>query len=917
MNPYDGHGKDPDSDPPSSDPPSSDPPSSDDFTPGNDAEATLGETAFDSATEKSDGLRGGTIGPFRLVRTLGEGGMGQVWLAEQTTTLHRQVALKLIRPGMYDEGLLERFKAERQSLAIMNHPYIAKVFDAGATAQGQPYFVMEYVPGLPLTDYCDHNLLSIKERLELFIKVCEGVQHAHQKAIIHRDLKPANIIVVDVDGKHTPRIIDFGIAKTETSKPEIFSTKFLGGLVGTPGYMSPEQMDPASADVDTRTDVYSLGVILYELLTGSTPFDSTGWKKQPLLEVLRQLKEEEPPRPSTRISSNRETRKITSELRRTEPKKLEHLLRGDLDWITMKAVEKDRARRYDTPSELAADIGRYLRHQPVIARPPSLGYRASKYVRRHRLAVALATGFMLLLAAFVVNQWMQIRRITRERDRADRITQFMTGMFQISDPSEARGNNVTAREILDKASKDIESGLSRDPDMQAHMMDVMGTVYDNLGLYPRGEVLAQHSLEIYRNLLGENNYQTMRAANNLANILYDEGRYPESEKLYRETLEVRSRLLGREHLETLMSMNNLANSLFEEGHYSESEKLYQDALGIARRVLGPEHRQTVIQMGNLVNVLGAEGHYPQAEEMCREVLAVRRRTLGPEHQDTMRSMNDLSETLMLEGKYADAEKLNGQTLEIRRRVLGPEHPETLLSVYNLAGSIYSQGRLNEAEKMYREVSEKQRKLLGPENADTLRSTSDLGATLSEEGHNAESEKLLREVSEAERKVLGSDHPETLRTAMNLSATLKSEGRLIEAEKLGRETLEIQKKTLGPEHPQTLTSIFNLAGTLQAEGKDSEAGEMCSHVLEIRRKVLGSEHPDTAAATYCLARNAALQGQSDQALGLLRDAVSHGLPHEAAMAMEKDASLKSLQHDARFQKLLEEVRQRSGFRGQAK
>lgn len=894
--------------------PSSNPLSSSNSAAGraDDAEATLDSTNSSSFSGQTAATRPSSIGPYRLLKKLGEGGMGQVWLAEQTAPFHRQVALKLIRAGMYDDALLQRFQAERQSLAIMNHPSIAKVFDAGATLEGQPYFVMEYVPGLPLTDYCDQKQLNIRERLELFIKVCEGVQHAHQKAIIHRDLKPANILVVEVDGKHTPRIIDFGIAKAVSSQPaaEIFSTNFVGGFVGTPGYMSPEQMDPAVEDVDTRTDVYSLGVILYVLLTGSAPFDSALWKQKPLLEVLRQLQEEDPQRPSTKISTDRGMLKVTAEFRRMEPNQLVSLLRGDLDWITMKAVEKDRARRYGTPSELAADIQRYLHHEPVTARPASSAYRVRKYIRRHRVAVGVAAGFFLVFIGFAINQWIQLRRITRERDRADRITQFMTNMFQISDPSEARGNSVTAREILDKASKDIDTGLARDPELQARMIDVMGVVYDNLGLYPRAEALAQRSLDIYRRTAGPNNYQTMRAANNLANILYDEGRYPESEKLYRETLQVRRELLGPEHLETLMSMNNLANALFEEGHYTESEKLYRDALAIARRVLGPEHRQTVIQMGNLVNVLAAQGHNAEAETLCREVLEVRRRTLGPEHQETLRSMNDLSETLMLEGKYADAETLIRQTLDVRRRVLGPQHPETLLSSYNLASSLHNQGRFDEAEKLYREVLEAQRRILGLENVDTLRSMSDLAATLSDQGQVVEGEKLQRQVLDIQRRVLGPEHPETLRSLANLAATLKQAGQYAESEKLGRETLDIQKRALGPEHPQTLVSIANLAGTLQTEGRYAEAGKLCTEVLEIRRRVLGPAHPDTAASIYCLARNAALQGDRDQAISLLREAIDHGLAHDAALSIEKDSGLRSLQNDARFEALLSDIRHRN-------
>jgi non-specific serine/threonine protein kinase/serine/threonine-protein kinase len=602
-------------------------------TPG-DGDATLGSAQAIEAPARRDLT---SIGPYRLLKKIGEGGMGQVWLAEQTEPVRRQVALKLIKVGIYDDGVLKRFQAERQSLAMMDHPAIAKVFDAGSTPDGQPYFVMEYVPGLPITEYCDQKQMSIRQRLDQFIKVCDGVQHAHLKAIIHRDLKPANILVAEVDGKPLPRIIDFGLAKATTpeaggSDETMFT--MVGAVVGTLGYMSPEQADSSVLDVDTRTDVYSLGVVLYVLLTGSLPFDSKKLQR-PLHEVLRQLREDEPPRPSSRVGQEKESSASSAGMRGVEAKQLVSLLHGDLDWITMKALEKDRARRYGTPSELAADITRYLENEPVVARPASTGYRLQKYVRRHRVAVAVASGLVVLLAAFMVMQGVQLRRTTRERDRANRerdratrITDFMTGMFKVSDPSEARGNSITAREILDKASKDIGSGMAKDPEAQAQMMYVMGGVYDSLGLDLQAVALYQQSLEIRRRVLGPEHPDTIESMAALVPVLDKVGRGEESDQLNHETYRLARRVLGPENPTTLHAMVNEGAFFYDHGRYAEAEKWFRESLDLTRRVLGPENRHTLQPMSMLAATFLQEGRYAEAEKLYRELLDIERRQVG-------------------------------------------------------------------------------------------------------------------------------------------------------------------------------------------------------------------------------------------------------------------------------------------------
>ena len=418
------------------------------------------ETPGDQTVTTSAAMRSTvTIGPYRLTQLLGMGGMGEVWRAEQTHPFHRTVALKLIKAGMDTRAVVARFDSERQALALMEHPNIAKVFDASATDAGRPYFVMEYVPGLPITEYCDKHRLTIRQRLELFVKVCEGVQHAHQKGIIHRDLKPSNVLVEELDQKPVPKIIDFGLAKAVIGTRLTDATMFTeaGGVVGTPDYMSPEQAD-REPNIDTRTDVYSLGIILYELLVGTLPFAAEQLRQNGVEAMLQKICHEEPPRPSTRLKSLGKSSTNSAANRREEPQTLERRLRGELDWITIKALEKDRNRRYGSPSELAADVDRYLRDQPVLAGAPSAAYRAGKFVKRHRLVVGVAALVLVLLLAFAVTMAFQARRIAKERDRANReaeaskrVSDFMANMFKVSDPGEARGNTVTAREILDHA----------------------------------------------------------------------------------------------------------------------------------------------------------------------------------------------------------------------------------------------------------------------------------------------------------------------------------------------------------------------------------------------------------------------------------------------------------------------------------
>jgi eukaryotic-like serine/threonine-protein kinase len=807
------------------------------------------------------------IGPYRLIRELGVGGMGQVWLAEQTEPVRRRVALKLIRAGMYDAALVKRFQSERQALAIMDHPAIAKIFDAGATPAGQPYLVMEYVNGLPITEYCDHKKLGIRERLKLFMQVCEGVQHAHQKAIIHRDLKPSNILVVEVDGKPRPRIIDFGLAKA-TVPHALGETLFThaGGFVGTPGYMSPEQVDPDRHDVDTRTDVYSLGIVLYELLTGYLPFDTTQWKKQRLDEVLRQLRETDPQRPSTKVSANRDTSTASAEARGTAPQQLVSLLRGDLDWIALKALEKERERRYGTPSALATDVERYLQNRPVEAGPASAAYRLRKYIRRNRIAVAVASGAAVLLIGFAVMQTIQLRRITRERDRADRITEFMTNMFKVSDPSEARGNSITAREILDKSAKEIDAGLAKDPALKAQLLSVMAKVYQKLGLYSQAEPLLSKAISLRSEVLGPNDVTTLQSKEELGLLLHQLGRYAEAEQLAREVSQMGRQVLGADHRETLRAQANLFWNMDAQGRFDEAARLGRITLDSQRRVLGEEDPDTLMSMRWLASVLGSEAHLAEAEALTRQIIEIRKRVSGLENPETLLAMSDLGLVLIEEDRPAEGEKVIREALSIQRRILGSNHQNTVSSMNTLAIALQHQHKLDEAESLYREALD------------------------------------------SSGRELGAEHPGTLLEMGNLATVYHDRGQYKEAEKLQREVLSIRLRTLGPDHPNTALAMFNIADELHSQRRNKESAALFRQTAELQRRTLGPTHSDTLDSFYMLACVLAADHERDEAIAVLRDAVEHGLPlaHED-MNIETDKDLNSLRSDPRFTAIVADAR----------
>lgn len=805
----------------------------------------------------------GVIGPYRLIAKLGEGGMGAVWLADQSAPVKRRVAIKIVKFARFSEHALRRFDLERQSLAIMSHPAIAKVFDAGSTSEGQPYFVMEYVIGQPITSYCNQKHLGTSERVELMIKVCEGVQHAHQKAILHRDLKPSNILVTEIDGKPVPRIIDFGIAKaTQSLDADDASASFTqtGGTLGTPGYMSPEQADPSIADVDTRTDVYSLGVVLYELLTASLPFDPKLWKVKPFHEMLRQLHEEDPKPPSTRISTDSSR---AAENSGTDPQYLISQVRGDLDWITLKALERDRERRYHSPADLAADLNRVLRDEPITARPPTFSYRAQKFVRRNRLPVSFAAVVAVLIVGFAGMMTIERNRARREAEVSRRVSDFMSEMFTVSDPSESRGNTVTAREILDRASAQIDQGLEKDPQVQTQLMYTMAATYRGLALYPEAQTLLEHALAIQKRTLGPDNPETLKTLALLGDV--QRGR----------------------------------------GKFSEAEQLLRQAMAGQEKVLGPDDPETMTTVNLLTDVLTAEDHDAEAERLLRRTLATQQRTLGPENGATLRTRRSLVQNLNSQGRFAEAEKLGRETLAIEQRVLGPDHPGTLWTMNQLGLILQSEGRLPEAEQLFRETLATATRVLGPNHDNTRAALSNLGATLQMEGRFLEAESIDRQDLEQTRKMEGPGHPDTIESMNNLAITLAKEGKLNDSEELLREALETATRTLGPHANESLLSMENLATTLAYEKRTDESLAMFGKLMENSSKAEGSARID---ANYAYAGGLAILGRRDEALQHLEEAVKLGFQN--ATLLRTDDELQSLRNDPRFQALLAQIEQRS-------
>ncbi|MBI3848903.1 MAG: tetratricopeptide repeat protein [Verrucomicrobia bacterium] len=733
---------------------------------------------------------GDRIGHYKLLQQIGEGGCGIVYMAEQEEPVRRRVALKIIKLGMDTRNVIARFEAERQALAIMDHPNIAKVLDAGSTERpltrpsdtlspaggegrgegavhsqlstpnsqlsaGRPYFVMELVRGVKITSYCDQQKLSTRQRLDLFIPVCQAIQHAHQKGIIHRDLKPSNILVTEQDGAPMPKVIDFGIAKATTDQRLTDKTLFTAfeQFLGTPAYMSPEQAGLGGLDIDTRSDIYSLGVLLYELLTGHPPFDLEGLRRSALDEILRVIRENEPPRPSTRLTTLTEQELTTvAQRRQIESAKLPNLLRGDLDWIVMKALEKDRARRYESANGLAMDIQRHLANEPVVARPPSAAYRFQKLVRRNKIAVAATSAVAAaLIIGLGVSTWMFLKekadrqRALASEQRAETVSQFLKDMLKGVGPSVALGRDTKMlQEILDKTAERVGKDLVSQPEVEAELLSTIGTAYFDSGDYPKAKAMYEQALKLSETLFGGTNASVAASLHGLGRVLHEQHELAEAETVKGRALAIRRAVFTNDHPDVAESLISLSDTLQFGGRVVEAEKPAREGLEMWRRLRGraTPDRDVATALNALGTVLSKLDKLAEAESVQREALAMWRQLGEKESPALATALIRLTGVLDVEGKWVEAEELHTQALAMRRKVLGDNHPLVASSFASLAKMFLHHGKPQEAEQMVRDDLANRRR--SPPDERMAASLDLLRLILRLEGKPADAEAALRE-----------------------------------------------------------------------------------------------------------------------------------------------------------------------------
>lgn len=723
---------------------------------------------FDQYTEES--LEGQQIGDYTILRPLGHGGMGEVYYALRNAPFKQYVALKVIRHGLNSRDLLQRFEMERQILASLSHPNIARLLDGGLTQGGVSFFVMEYVQGVPINEYCDTKRLTINQRLELFQAVCRAVHYAHQNLVVHRDLKPSNILVTK-DGR--VKLLDFGVAKLLNPALSHVSMPVTRTMVRmmTPEYASPEQV--RGEPLTTASDVYALGVLLYELMTGHRPYQLQSSSPQ---EIERIVCEHNPERPSTRVihdetilrhdgSTMTIAASSISAARSMTVERLQRGLKGDLDNIVMMALRKEVSRRYGSAEQLAADIERYRNGLPVEARSSTITYRTRKFVQRNKLGVAAACMIVLSLfaglgaALWQANQARQERdRAQIEADKADQVSAFLEGLFDANDPARSLGEEITARQLLERGVTRAE-GLSNQPEVQTAMLNVMGRAYRNLGQYQKARPLLEQALVQRRQLHGDNHTNVAQSMNNLAMVLRRLGEYEEAEALYRESLQTYKNLYGEESAHAAISMNNLALALRYKGDYQEAEELYRESMALRRVLYGEDSPVVSMSMNNLGSLLRLKGDYDAAEPLLRDAVARFRRSRGNEHPDVAMALNNLGLLLYDRGEYAAAEPHLREALNMRQMLLTDTHPRIATSLNNLALVLKAQDDYETADSLHRDALALQRASLSPNHPDLATTLKHLATLLKETSQYEAAEPLYSEALSVLRGRYGERHEE--------------------------------------------------------------------------------------------------------------------------------------------------------------
>ncbi|MBB6093649.1 serine/threonine protein kinase/tetratricopeptide (TPR) repeat protein [Povalibacter uvarum] len=808
---------------------------------------------------------------FKVVRLLGEGGGGSVLLAQQLVPIKRDVAIKVVKLGMDTKAVVRRFEAEQQALGLMDHPNIARVFGAGATGDGRPYFVMELVRGIRITDYCNQCRLSVPERLAVFSQVCHAIQHAHHKGIIHRDIKPSNVLVTLHDGMAVAKVIDFGIAKAVHGRllEETLHTN-AEHVVGTPAYMSPEQLIAGISQVDTRADVYSLGVLLHELLVGCTPLDEERLECAGS-EVMRQrLLTEEPLTPSKRIlaMSYDESERVC-QWRQTDVARIVRSLRGDLDWIVMRCLEKERARRYQSASELVQDIDRFILKSPVLARPPSMGYVVSKFVRRHKLAVAASSFSMCAVFAGAALASYHAIRAVEAQGVAQQVVGFLRDdLLSPASPEFEPDRDIKMRTVLDRAAAKVDTRFVDQPLVEALVRKTLGQAYEALGDAGQAARHLERSVALREQLFGPDDASLLETKSLLLDVLGQQSKYTSAAALGLSVLEAQRRIVGPDHPDALQTMVRLGRIYRLTARYAEAEVLHREAYASYRRRLGEDNQQTMEALHALAATQLYRGNYKEAQPLLERVVAFSVSSLGRQHPDTMSAQSNLAVSYSYQGKLPQAEAIQRELLEIHERVLGVDHPETLVTLENLANTYAEQGNPEAASLLQLRVLAASRKVRGAEHPYTLLTMGSLAASYEDMGRFNEAVALRSEAISVERRTLGARHPSTLLSMNNLAFDYRILGRLPEAESLLLQATQTSPEVLGPEHPDTLGFRRSLAAVYQAQGRLSEAAAILSDVGPTTKRVLGINHRDTLDSARELAGVLLLQRKPSEAEALL-------------------------------------------------